>query len=269
MKRRILAVDDEETWRKNYRLWIPVEVADQDSAGSAQEAASLLCRRRYDVVLLDLSMDPDNPLDRSTRPVQDYLSTHPEGTLYLVASGVIEDRAEEVRDAYFRLGASQVLFKPEIDHRVLCDELERLFAVQGDLSRTFIAEAKNRLIGDMLLETQAMAALGVGAKSLFQALDTVFRRLAPVAQHRERPKFVVSQDALLALTWSRQLGHAVSIVLHPKAGSAAGSRARLSDWLGFIAGNPLFSDIVGGHLQVQCFAETGLSSEHFDLPSIA
>lgn len=268
MKRRILAVDDDDKWIRDYRLWIPVAVAEQDSAASAQEAASFLRRRRYSVVLLDLSMDPTNRLDRSIRPVQDYLSTRPEGTLYIIASGVVTDRAEEVRDLLSRSGASQVLFKEEIDQRVLCDELERQFALQGDLTRTFVAEAENRLIGDTRLETQAIAALGVGAKSLLQALDTVFPRLAPVAQHRERPKFVVSEDALLALTWSRECGHAVSIVLHPKAGSAAESKARLSNWLGFGAGKPLFSDVVGGHLQVQCFAEENISSEHFDLPSI-
>jgi CheY-like chemotaxis protein len=262
-------VDDEATWREDYRLWIPAAIAEQDSAGSAREAANFLRRRRYNAVLLDLSMDPDNSLDRSTRPVQDYLSTKPEGTLYIVASGVIEDRAEEVRDAFIRRGASQVLFKPEIDHRSLRDELERLFAAQGDLTRTFVAEARNRLIGDARLEDQAVAALGVGAGPLLQALDTIFFRLAPVVQHRDRPKFFISKNALLALTWSRELGHAVSIVLHPKTGSATESQVRLSDWLGFNTGSPLFSDVVGGQLQVQCFAETAISSDHFDLPSIA
>jgi CheY-like chemotaxis protein len=74
---RILTIEDERQWRENFAAWIPTDVAAQDSAATAAEAAEKLRRFHYDLVLLDLSMDVSDSSNRDTRSIQDYLSVKP------------------------------------------------------------------------------------------------------------------------------------------------------------------------------------------------
>src|SRR5260221_10185061 len=101
---RVLVIDDELKWRQNFARLIPSHVAQQDSAATAEEAIERVRKFHYDLVLLDLSMDAADSSNRDNRPIQEYLSTRPEGTRYFIVSAHI--MRDEAVEAAFRLGAS-------------------------------------------------------------------------------------------------------------------------------------------------------------------
>src|SRR5260370_31474201 len=112
MTPRILAIDDQKTWLDNFRAWIPEKLAVRDFAISTSEACDFLRRYRYHVVLLDLSMDVQDDLNRSNSAIQAYLSSRPEGTTYLIVSGTVQK--SEAIDAAFHLNAFYIIQKERL-----------------------------------------------------------------------------------------------------------------------------------------------------------
>jgi CheY-like chemotaxis protein len=270
MEPRILAIDDEEIpWLENFRAWIPKELAIRDFAATTPRAIELLRKYRYHVVLLDLSMDDQDTYNRGNRAIQEYLATRPEGTLYILVSGVADKG--EVRDSILYLNARDVIFKPEIEPAMLRDKVTRAIEEASKHDSQLIADAKRKLTGAPHLEDHILKALKPkeGAGGMYPMMDTLFHRIAPVAVHRDRPYFEVSQDCVLGLVWSRKMGSAISIVLANRSMPEEESIHHLDDWLGYPHPNqPLFSQD-SHRVRIQLFQEPSISDTHFDLPVIS
>jgi CheY-like chemotaxis protein len=269
MKHRILAIDDETVpWLANFSAWIPEELAGLDCAATTEQAVELLRRRRYDVVLLDLSMDINNAFNRSNRGIQEYLATKPDGTQYIILSGVIEKT--EVRDSAFHLNAFDIIFKLEMDPAVLREKLAAAIDESQRHQVKLVADAKVRLTQAGRLDTPILDALHPkdGAGSLYRLMDVLLARVAPIAGHRDRPSFFARGLHVFGLVWSRQLGKAVSLAMSSTKASEDESLAELAQWLGYgNRGNVVFSR-EAGRVRLLIFEEPSVADVHFDLPQI-
>lgn len=266
MKARILAIDDEMPWLENFKAWIPEEMADQDLTDSTSKAVELLRRYRHDVVLLDLSMDISDQSNRDNAAIQEYLATRPDGTQYIVVSGTAEK--QDVRNAAFHLNACDFIFKGEIDPAMLREKVGRAIELASKHPDSFVADAKLKLTDAGKLDSQILATLNPkgGNRTLFPMIDTLFRRIAPIASHRNRPRFGISDDCVLGLVWSRRIGKAVSIVLANNSIPEHDSRRRLADWLGYAHEyEPWFSRETD-RVRIEIFEEPSISDQHFELP---
>jgi CheY-like chemotaxis protein len=269
MRKRLLAVDDQTEWLENFRAWIPEGIAEQDSAATTQRAVELLRRYRYDVVLLDLSMDVNDSFNRSNQGIQEYLATKPEGTQYIIVSGVVEKA--EVRDSLVHLNAFDIIFKKEIEPVVLREKVAgAIEKAQGHQSELVMA-AERRLLDKTRLEGAILDALGPkhGAESMYRIMDGLFRRIAPIASHVDRPRFVARGQHVFGLAWSRLLGTAVSVVMSNNTmTSQEESLAGLAEWLGYAdRGTEVFARDAN-RVRLLVFEEPGLLDVHFDLPEI-
>lgn len=268
MKPRILAVDDETDWLENFRAWIPEDIAIQDSASTTLEAIGMLRRYRYNVALLDLSMDPGNQFNRDNRVIQEYLATWPEGTRYIIVSGTA-DKAD-VRDSAYHLHASDVIFKAEIEPAILKETVTRAIEEASTYNDKLVADARRKLMDVVGLSDRILATLNPkdGIGSLYPMMETMFRRIAPLASHENRPHFEIWNDCVVGLAWSRQLGTAVSMMLASANLTEEESLRRLEDWLGYSHQNdPLFSR-EGHRIRIRLFEEPNVSDAHFELPVI-
>lgn len=267
MPRRILAIDDEKKWRDDFKRWIPATLAQVDVAANPQEAASCLRRQHYDLVLLDLSMNEHDPLNRDNYEIQRYLSMRPEGTLYLVVSGTIN--IEEVRNAAFKLNASGVIFKKHADPDSVETEVSAAFEASNDLSARFLAEARRELIGGVEFETELMRVLSVGGAAGFnQVMDAVLRRLVPVASHRHRRQLSIQRRVVVGVLWSRKVGSAVSLWMAHHDVAAEEASAELAEWLGYDHREVWYEKLFHRVVRVQIACEPSLTEELFELPVI-
>jgi CheY-like chemotaxis protein len=264
---RILAVDDELKWRENFARWIPKDVATQDSVSTAREAAEKIRIYHYDLVLLDLSMDVGDTLNRDTRPIQEYLATKPEGTVYFVVSSTAE--REEGRDAAYKLGAAWVFFKTD---STLRQELAAKAAAAIEDAAYHrgqaIIAAQKKLDPDQFGEHQIFGALQIGAEELYSILGALSRAMAPIASHVDRPHCTVSGGCVVALFWSRRHGTAVSVVLAPPAVGDETALMSLADWLGFSTRGKMLLDTQLHHVRVRAFEEPSIGDTYFGLPVI-
>lgn len=266
MKPRILAIDDEKDWLDNFRAWLPEKLAVQDSAMSTSEAADFLRRYRYHVVLLDLSMDVSDALDRSNSALQAYLSTRPEGTRYLIISGTA--RRSELIEGPYHLSASYIIEKGMLDLGILEERVSQAIAEASREDERLLADARGQLTEGGRLEDQILRTLHPtgGAAGMYPMLEALFNRIAPIVPHRDRPHLACLPNSVVGLVWSRQLGMAVSIVLANRKVSEETSSNELADWLGYPQKQaPVFSRDIGG-VRVQYFAEPFVSDLHFNLP---
>ncbi|MDX6530324.1 MAG: hypothetical protein QOH41_2614 [Blastocatellia bacterium] len=263
-----MAIDDDVDFLENFKAWIPEEVADQDSAGSTSGAVELLRQYRYNLVLLDLSMDPHNPSNRENRAIQEYLATKPEGTLYIVVSGVAQKG--EVRDSAFYLGAYDVIFKAEIEPGMLLEKVKRAIEATSKNDEQFLIDAKRRLLGDPKLEDQILKVLSPkgGAGGMYPMMDVLLTPIAPIASHENRPRFEIHNDSVVGLVWSRRLGKALSIVLANRQGSTEKEIRDLGEWLGYPqSGKPILTK-ESFRVRMNLFEEPNIRSDHFGLPLI-
>jgi CheY-like chemotaxis protein len=259
---RILTVDDELNWRQNFARWISDDLAVQDSAATALEAASLIRKFHYDLVLLDLSMDVTDHSNRDNRPIQEYLAAKPEGTRFFIVSSVI--RKEEV----YRLGDAWVFFKSDLDRRDLAAKAAATIADAANHRGEAILVARKKLVPDQFHESRMFGVLEIGLSALYSILDVLLRAVAPVAQHGDRPVFIISSRCVMALFWSRRNGTAVSVVLaHQSLGDHA-ALGSLEQWLGFSTRGATLLDSQLHNVRILAFEEPSIDDAHFDLPVI-
>jgi CheY-like chemotaxis protein len=267
MRPRILAIDDEQEWIDNFKAWIPSDIADQDSASETQQAISFLQRFRYHVVLLDLSMMTEDRLDRSNWFIQDYLSTRPDGTAYLIVSGTI--RKEEVKKSAYSLNAVNVIFKEESTPDMVKDSVMDAIEQAARQDNNLISQAKNEFLGNIYQQDALLRAIAPGgAQGLYDAVESLARKLAPIAKHRDRPCLTVAANVAVGLVWSRQLGKAVSIAMANNATSETEAAGHLTEWLGYEEREPLLN-LQSHKVRTLCFHEPSISTEHFSLPNIS
>jgi hypothetical protein len=213
-------------------------------------------------------MDPHNPANRENRAIQEYLATKPEGTLYIVISGVAQKG--EVRDSAFYLGAYDVIFKAEIEPEMLLEKVKRAVEATAKSDEQFLIEAKRRLLGDPKLEEQILKVLSPkgGAGGMYPMMDTLLTRIAPIAVHKNRPRFEIHNDSVVGLVWSRRLGKALSIVLVNRGVAAGKELSDLREWLGYPQpGKPILTR-ESFRVRMNLFEEPNIRSDHFDLPLI-
>ncbi len=269
MKMRVLAIDDEERWRGNFKAWIPRDLAICDTAGTTAEAVTFLRHFRYDVVLLDLSMDVNDPANRANRPIQEYLATRPDGTLCIVVSATAEKT--EVRDLAYRLNASDVIFKAEIDPDVLVERLRPALQTSRLSQSQLIADARNKMARDRVKDAKILYALSPkgGAGGMKTIFDALCLAIAPVVVHDDRKQLEIMDDCVVGLVWSRQLGQPVSIVLCNERITEEAALGSLSNWLGYEArGQEVLKRATLG-VRLLCFMEPSVSDVHFALPALA
>ena len=263
---RILAIEDESQWRENFAAWIPREVAAQDSAATAEEAAEKLRRLHYDLVLLDLSMDVSDPSNRDTRSIQEYLAAKPEGTAYFVVSSTAD--REEARDAAYKSGAAWVFFKTDDLRRELLERAASVIENAAYSRGQAIVTAQKQLIPDQIREHEFFSALKLGAGDLYAILAMVSRAFAPLAPHADRPHCVISKGCGVGLFWSRRHGAAVSLVMAHENIADSAALAALENWLGFKTRGSVFFDKQMHHVRIRAFEEPTISDAHFELPVI-
>src|SRR6185295_19154135 len=167
MRPRILAIDDEERWLASFRANIPQSLAVQDSAISTERATQFLHKCRYHTVLLDLSMDLGDPFDRANREIQEYLSTRPEGTTYIIESANVN--TEEVIDSAFHLNAFYVFRKHRIEPGSLREKVSQAINHASKEDSRLLADARRHLTEAGRLEDRVLRTLQPtgGAKGMY------------------------------------------------------------------------------------------------------
>lgn len=141
-KERILIVDDEAAITRSFASLLEGEGYRTDAAGSIQEAAELLQRQRFDLVLLDLNFPGESGLD--------LLRTQPGSGMpaYLVVSGQSEiGTALEA----LKLGAVDYLEKPAPPERLLATVWSCLLLATSRRHRAIMADQADqecRLVGN-------------------------------------------------------------------------------------------------------------------------
>lgn len=214
MQKRILIIDDQPHWLKSYQTWIPPTLAELHVASTPGEASDRLRRFYYNLVVLDLSMDVNNANDRSNREIQQYLSTRPEGTRYVIVSATMT--FDELCEAAFVANVSYVVSKQKLDPQLLNQVLDRVLAESSHDQRSFITATRQQWVGDGTNEYQIIFHLQRGAQLLYQILDKIASRFGPVFPHPEFPTLFVTEAGVYGLFWSRARGTAISIVLSRK-----------------------------------------------------
>jgi len=262
---RILIIDDELKWRQNFARLIPSDV-NQHSAETAKVAAEQLRKFYYDLVLLDLSMDTGDKSNRDNRPIQQYLSTKPDGTRYFIISAHIMPK--ETVDAAYRLGANFVFFKGDMDPGEFADKTAAAIAEAASHRAEAISDARQKLLPNQILEYQVFEPLKTGAINGYPILESLFRTLAPIGQHVDRRHFVASGNSVLALFWSRRKGKAVSTILAHESVPDDSALSSLAEWLGFATRGPSVVDTTSHNVRIRVFDEPTISDEHFELPVI-
>lgn len=115
---RILVVDDERAIRELVRRLLVSAGYDCATAGSSAEAAELLTRESFDLLLADLQLPGESGLDLVAR-VRDRHAN----TAAIVMSGVHDSR---LADAAKSLGASGYMVKPFSPEELWAEVLEAL-----------------------------------------------------------------------------------------------------------------------------------------------
>jgi len=162
--RRILVVDDEESVRSMFAVYL-AEKYECTTAASCQEALAHLAVESYALVISDMTMPGRNGVEL----LREVVLRYPE-TIVIMVSGV--DRTQRVRDA-LRLGAFDYLIKPceldvlgvsverALEHRALSRTANRY---RADLERqnTELAERKSELerLQAQIVHNEKMASLG-------------------------------------------------------------------------------------------------------------
>ncbi len=263
---RILTIEDQLEWRQNFVNLIPSAIAVQDFVTNAAEAAARLRRFYYDLVLLDLSMDEGDTLNRDTRPIQEYLATKPEGTRYFIVSATI--LAPETVDAAYRLGAAWIFFKATLNPTELAEKAAEAITEAASYRAQSLIVARRKLLPDQIVEHQVFSLLKTGAINGYPVLDSLLRTVAPIAQHVDRRHMFVAGESVLALFWSRRKGMALSVVVSHDSVAEQSAMSSLAEWLGFTTRGPSVVDTSSYHVRIRVFEEPTISDEHFDLPII-
>ena len=115
----VLIIDDEAEIRESLRTLLELEGYEVDVAGSADEGASRLGERAFDLVLLDLALPDRNGLDL----LADLRAQEPQQAVIMItAYGDPETRRKALAE-----GASGLLTKP-IDFSALREEIDTRLA---------------------------------------------------------------------------------------------------------------------------------------------
>ncbi|HEY6196283.1 MAG TPA: sigma-54 dependent transcriptional regulator [Candidatus Eisenbacteria bacterium] len=171
----VLTVDDDPAVRRTLRAVLEDEGHETGEAGNAGEAYAALEKRRWDAVLLDLTMPGEHGLDALIR-----IREHSPDTAVIVVSG--ESTLENAVKAGQR-GAFDFVPKPIRDPSHLLDvvrEAVRLTRLRRGVGEAAKAAAGAAGVGAAAIESDATGALDiVGQCPAVERLREQIRRVAP------------------------------------------------------------------------------------------
>lgn len=166
MKRRILFVDDEPRVLAGLRrlLYHQNKLWDMVFAKSAAEAANLLARDTFDVVVLDINMPGRNGFELL---VEIKANPRTRDTEVIVLTG-LQDHS--LKHEALELGANDLLSKP-VQREELITRLNsalRMKSYQDEL------RAQNTLLEQQLIRSQKMEVVGMLAAGVMHNLNNIF-----------------------------------------------------------------------------------------------
>jgi hypothetical protein len=265
----LLVVDNDHRWLDNVAQTVPSDVASVFKADTADAARKLVRQYRFDVVIVDMAMDPEDDRDRSNAPLETYLSGHPEGTLYIVLSQHLVREGIEVSEHYL-MGALSVEHKAHLDPAALLDKIQ---AAVATASAGMVAETKRSrdlIIPDIFAEQQLLTALTPvgGMAGVFRVVDAVLLAVAPLRSHLYRKTVYFAHGCAMFLGWSRLRGCAVVILLAASSLDPEEAAVQLRQWLGYEPKVDPFLKRDVNRVKVTCWDDQDLGDELFDLPTI-
>jgi len=269
---RVLIVEDSPDWVEDYKRWLRHEDFDIDVASSSKEALERLRIAYFALLILDLSLDPDNPANRDSVDVQEYLQRNPEGTQHIVISA--HAGKDDVRIAAFRYKAHDVLFKNEFEDPSKFINLVRTAIIKSHEQRpNFVEQGYSKIISGedaSIFELSMLKSLKPkdGAKGYLAFKDKLLEVISPIELHKTRNQFTVIDDQFVfALYWSRRLGAAISLCLANANVNDEAKRKAMTDWLGWDSGKE-WKLIKDNNVKGYIHLEDGLAPDDFILPAI-
>ena len=237
----ILIVEDDSEWIENYRRWLSQDTFNIDESSSSSIALEKLRTKYYSLLILDLSLDPDNPGNRDSIDVQEYLQRHPEGTLHIVSSAHAEK--EDVRKAAFKYKSIDVFFKNEFEDPTRFINAVRTGIIKSNKERpNFIKQSYEKIVGEekfYLFEHKMLKPLkpGDGAKGYIDFMDNLLELISPLELHKTRSDIAIVDDQFVfGIYWSRLLGSAISVCLTNAKTDDTVKRKAMGKWLGWDPG---------------------------------
>lgn len=269
---RILIIEDDPELIENYRLWLKFEDFDIDEAMTSEKALEELRTTYYSLVILDLSLDPNNPANRESIYIQKYLQKYPEGTMHIVSSAHAEK--EDIRQAAFLYKAFHVFYKSEFE-----DPEPFIKAVKEGINKSneerpdFIKQSYLKMLGGeepAFFENRMLKTLNPkdGATGYIAFKDSLLKVLSPIEVHKTRNRVqIVDDQFVFAIYWSRRIGSAVSLCLTNNAVKDEAKRRAMTDWLGWDSGKEwklVENNNVKGFIHI----ESKLEADDFILPEV-
>ena len=269
---KILVIEDDKAWISNYQRWLKHESFEIDIARSATKAIERLRTTYYALVILDLSLDPNNPNNRDSIQVQEYLKKHPEGTLHIIVSAVAN--RDDVRRAGFEYNALNVFFKDEFeDLTKFKKEIKNGIKQSRQQRPNFKELTYEKMIGDQerpMFEHRMLKSLKPrdGAGGYLAFMDKLLDIVRPLELHKTRNEVdIVNDKFVFALYWSRRLGSGISLCIVNSSVEEKVKKEAMSDWLGWVPEKEwrlIEANDIKGYIHL----EDGLSPNDFILPTL-
>jgi CheY-like chemotaxis protein len=241
------------------------------SATNAEAAFSLVRRYRFDVAILDMSMDTNDPLDRSNLPLENYLKERPEGTLSIVLSQVLEMAAREVRDHFAAMNVWAVEFKQDVDPAKFRETVARALSEASGALADEAEKSRHLILPDIDAEQRFLSVLRPkgGMVGAFRVIDNFLPAVSPLRAHLHRPSLSYGEGCGMLLAWSRMRGCAVTILMTASSMPPDDAKRQLSRWLGYEPkGEPFLRREPSG-IHLMCWDDPEMDDAHFDLPKVS
>lgn len=142
-QRRVLVLEDEETWRKVLTRILQGKGFLVDAAANPAEAASLLKEKLYHLLVLDISMETGNAEDRQGMDFlrRLYEDGQSEAFIVVILSGY--GNPARFREAFARYGVKDFLEKRGFDNIRFIEDIERVWSKDGQIKLDLPIEWQN------------------------------------------------------------------------------------------------------------------------------
>jgi len=269
-KDRILIVEDDLEWVGNFKRWLGKDYAI-DEALTAGMALDYLRTKYYTLVLLDLSLHPSDPDDRTSEEVQNFLKNHIDGTKHIIISG--HAHKNDVRKGTIGYKAYDVFFKDEDRIEDVVPFLESVKSAIVDSKKArpnFSKESYEVFCGNKdkdFLEYNIMKILKPknGINGWFYFKEELLDAISPIYSHMSKNEIAFEENCILGLFWSRQIGSSVTICLSNSNIDEAECRKTVGNWLGWPHTSGESINFESNNIKGYIFIEPDLGPEDFDL----
>ena len=272
---KILIVEDSDRWIENYKLIFDSYPYQIDSAPSAKEGILKLVKKHYDLVILDLSLDPNNAYNRDSLKIQKHLKETSEGVKCIVVSA--HAGFKDARIAGFEYKNSGIFHKSELGEDIVefLNKVEE--AIKDKKTKPYnFASDYIKITGEGIHKEIMEYDLSVSLKNegTTRGIEIFIKNkllpiISPIKQHKTRHSFSLNKKEKFAsgLFWSRNLGKPVSLYLfNYKQSLEEDISNKHNKWLGWSAGNIITKVEDYGLRAVICDEEENIDVEEFLIP---